>query len=69
MPSNEDSEKMNYEKKMYLNEKKEELERLEARKNLIQIEEDLNFDDLVSFNYDKDEEEVKNLLDYVKNLI
>lgn len=69
MPNNEDSEKMNYEKKMYLNEKKEELERLEARKNLIQIEEDLNFDDLVSFNYDKDEEEVKNLLDYVKNLI
>lgn len=69
MPNNEDSEKMNYEKKMYLNEKKEELERLEARKNLIQIEEDLNFDDLVSFNYDKDEEEVKNLLDYVKKLI
>lgn len=69
MPSNEDNEKMNYEKRMYLQEKREELERLEARKNLIQINEDLNFDDLVCFNYDKDEEEVKNLLDYVKNLI
>lgn len=68
LPSNDDLERLNYEKSLYLQEKQDEIKRLEARKQLVPQNSEIDFDNLVCFNYEKDEEESKGLFNFVSNL-
>lgn len=65
MPSTDELEKMKLEMNSYIQEKQDEMKRLDARKDLVPQENDIDFDNLVCFNYESKEDESKGLLSFL----